>query len=382
MSDTAPQNTLGPGSVDWRDLYKDPYLITAVVLALLVSVPLASPADTEFWLNEYSYYFDAPLLALTALALWKAASMAPSPRAQRFWKYLTVGFGFWLAIRLGGPFLTGTSPAAMLVTDLLYLAFYLFLILGFQVRPHQQVYDAGGELIQRLESTGATLFSFGMLVYFVLIPAAFSPDSLITSVPSAMLYAVLNVYLFARALSLMRSWHSDPWRGCYGWLVVATAGFILLDGLDLASRLDQQLDSNFRGTIFEAFWLLPMLGFIAAARLYARSSSGSDDLPAPAEFEELLWKWRGKLAYLALIPPMLHIALQITGWADDSTGTARDVFIVLWVFAAFGLSILYDRSLLSQQHRFAQRHSQTNQQLEVVRRMDAMHGGWHSSRFQ
>ena len=255
MSDTAPQNTLGPGSVDWRDLYKDPYLITAVVLALLVSVPLASPADTEFWLNEYSYYFDAPLLALTALALWKAASMAPSPRAQRFWKYLTVGFGFWLAIRLGGPFLTGTSPAAMLVTDLLYLAFYLF-------------------------------------------------------------------------------------------------------------------------------WLLPMLGFIAAARLYARSSSGSDDLPAPAEFEELLWKWRGKLAYLALIPPMLHIALQITGWADDSTGTARDVFIVLWVFAAFGLSILYDRSLLSQQHRFAQRHSQTNQQLEVVRRMDAMHGGWHSSRFQ
>lgn len=360
-------------NVAWMDLIKDPFIMASGALVVLVSIPLVVPAlSTEFWIKKYPYYFDTPLLALAAFALWRAEKRTENIRSGLFWNYLAFGFGFWLTIRLGGTFLDDDSRAAFLATDLLYLAFYLFLILAFQLQPHQQWQEKQDDLMRQLESAGATLFSFGLLIYIVVIPATYNPISLFTHIPSAMLYVVLNLYLLARVLVLRNASKRDPWRGCYNWLLVATAGFVLLDGFDLASRIDGRIDEALRGTLLESLWLLPIVAFIAAARLFTLNGLNSGVTSQERDFEELVRRWRGKLTYLAVVPPLIHILLEIVGWADEQTRAPREILVVIWVLTAAALSLVYDRRLLGYQQALHQQHEQINQQLEVAQRMDAV----------
>lgn len=359
--------------VSRQKLLQDPYVVATAALIVLASIPLASPVlSSAFWIHTYPYYFDTPILALTALTLWNARRASTDKQSGRFWSYLAVGFLFWLSIRLGGPLLTVDSPTATLATDLVYLAFYLVLILAFQIRPHLRWRDTSASPIQQLESTGATLFGFGLLIYFVVIPATYHPSSLYTNIPSAMLYVVLNFYLFTRALALRRSGKHDPWRGCYNWLALATAGFVLLDGFDLATRINSGLNAAVQGTLLEAFWLLPLLAFVVAARLYTLSAGELRSAVPTEDSDDLVWKWRGKLTYFALVPPLIHIALEILGWSDERTRTPREILVLFWIFAAAALSVVYDRRLLSRQLALEQRHRQVHQQLEVAQRMEAV----------
>jgi len=354
-----------------QGILADPYLVAAIVLIVLVSIPLAAPGlDSVFWINHYPFYFDAPLLLLTCVALWSARRTASGKRSRAFWGYLATGFAFWLLVRVIDPVFPQTPPAATLTADLLYLGFYLCLILGFQLRPHRASQDTGDDLIRQLESTGATLFVFGLLVYFVIIPATYNPGALLTNIPSATLFVALNLYLFLRVFALRHSWRHGLWRQCYNCLVAATTGFVLLDSLDLASRINGKYDAPIQGTLVEALWLVPLVGFIAAARLYARSTSDARAAGTHENLEKLIFAWRGKLTYFALVPPVVHIALEFLGWADPLTRSPREILVVFWVLSAAGVSFLYDRRLLKQQQTLEARHRRINRQLEVTQRMD------------
>lgn len=354
-----------------RALLRDPYIVAAGLLVVLVSVPLTTqPPKTEFWTKLYPFYFDAPLLAVTAFTVWIASRGSATTQADRFWTFMAAGFLFWLCVRLTGPLIIDGPPLTAFIRDLLYLAFYLCLILAFQLRPHLRRRDNTANLIRQLESSGATLFCFGVLIYLVVLPAAYNPSALLTNIPSTMLYVVLNFYLFMRAAALKNSCEQPLWREIYSCLVLATAAFVLLDGLDLAIRFNDTLDALMSGTLFEALWLLPLLGFVAASRLYKLNEG---ELSTEEEdTEALVWKWRGKLAYFALIPPLIHISMELAGWADEQTRTPREVLVVVWVFLAAGLSFIYDNRLISQQQKLEKRHREVNHQLEIAQRMDVV----------
>ncbi|MBT8144535.1 MAG: response regulator [Gammaproteobacteria bacterium] len=357
----------------WWGLLRDPFVIVAIVLTVLVSIPLATPAlDSSFWNNVYPFYLDTPLLALTALALWTARRRAAGMQSRAFWTYLAAGFVFWLMVRVAGALFTQTTREASLTADLLYLAFYLCLILGLQQRPHLVSQDSSDDLIRQLDSTGATLFVFGLMIYFVLIPATYNPSAMLTNIPSTMLYVVLNLYLFLRVLALRTSWGYAPWRQCYNGFLTAMAGFVLLDSIDLAARINTTFDAAIQGTLIEALWLLPLLGLIAAARIYTRSAADTPTVAAAENREKLILAWRGKLAYFALVPPVIHMSLEFLAWADDLTRAPREILVVVWVVAAAALSFVYDRHLLRRQQSLEERHQRVNQQLEVAQRMDAV----------
>ena len=109
------------------------------------------------------------------------------------------------------------------------------------------------------------VFLVGMLVYFVLIPGALTPESYQSWVPSLVLYGALDWYMLLTLVYLHRTAAEDRWRIVYGWLAVGVGGFAFTDALEVLYNLGLMewltVDSP-----LNIIWNLPYLALGMAGR--------------------------------------------------------------------------------------------------------------------
>ena len=219
----------------WQTVRRNPVTWFAGAAAAVVLVPYLVPLLPQSSLEYFAtWYADFPLI-LAAMAAFQYQRGAIALRVERrYWDLWTAAFGCWLLVRMLYAFV----PVAWLtwwldlVVDALYLMFYLCIILALELRPDRPAPPSLSTFRRRLETAGATVFLFGLLLYFAIIPGMLSYERYWTWVPSMLLYVTLDVLVVARLLHLRHDARSERWRAIYGLTALTALLWIVTDGLE------------------------------------------------------------------------------------------------------------------------------------------------------
>ncbi len=243
------------------------------LLSLLPSLRGVEFEDVGFtWADQYS---DVPTMALVLVAMSLLASHAQERAEGRFWRLMSGCVLAWLGVRVLYFFVPFDAQGIGfdLVTDVLYLVGYFLIALGLETPPDRAPEGGSRGRERRVESLGTLVFGFGLLTYFVVVPAVFDPDIYASWVSSMLLYAVLDVYLLTRAVTLLRGGLAPGWRAPMGWLAV-TLGLWLVGDLTEGLMYLETIPFVDPGTPWDVLWALPSLTLLIAVRSRSCASSG------------------------------------------------------------------------------------------------------------
>lgn len=247
---------------------KDPLLgigVLAWFLSALPSLLPGDPSDLAFvWADQYS---DVPTVTLVIAAALMRAARTPLRSERLFWRLLAVGLGGWMIVR--GLYLLipyeNRGIGFNLASDACYLAGYLFIALALELGL-----APGAEVrVRRVEAVGTLVFGFTMLSYFTFAPSVFNPAAYTEWVSSLFLYALFDLYLVVRFVTIQRSMSDPSWRQAMPWLGVT---FLLWLAGDVTEGL------MYRGTLpmsepalpSDLLWLAPSLTLLVAVRVRSR----------------------------------------------------------------------------------------------------------------
>ncbi len=332
-------------------------LATAGVLAvvLLHVRPLFTGTEVGHW-NRY--FLGVHLL--TIWALQHRVREIPRAAERRFWNGITLAFLIWSAWEAFRAFFPGgnLSTGGVLIEETSYVLFYLVLIFSIESHPHRKPAE-GPSLIRRerrrFELVGATLFSLGLLVYFIVIPVRIAQSEYDTYLPSNCLYVALQLLVVTRAVHAYRTARGKRWRTIYIFLILALGGMAATDTVDLLTYVP----------LFElplatySLWFLPYLPLIACARWRHSPSLRAEPETTHAVLEQELLKLPFPnilLSYTVLLPA-LHLLFEHLALLDPAATRQRALGVLIHVL----LFII----LIGQQQRHEEARSR---RLEAERR--------------
>jgi len=365
--------TLGRQSAELGRFLKDDRC-TRYFLLFLAVLNLSYVVSFLTWEQHgtfHSLYAGAFLLPAMMLAFQHRLREIADAAERRFWNLATVALAFWWVAALVYVVVPDAwwGMTADLITDCLYVLFYFSIFLAVRNRPNPaealQV-----KLVRRLDSLGALVLVFGLLIYFVLVPSVFNHDEYETWLPSLYLYVALDVALFWQLAALSRRSASARWRSLYGALSVAFLLFAvtdLLECLTYAGILDWK-----PGAKTDLLWNAPILALVLAARLRHR------ECPAAPETSSLDGTWNhgtvgsGSLLLVAAFSfPMIHFSFYLLGLLDGATREPREVVVLTCLVVVGALAIAEDKVLrrLSAEVDAQRRHTeQLRMEKEVAER--------------
>ncbi|MEM1180299.1 MAG: PAS domain-containing protein [Acidobacteriota bacterium] len=329
----------GPGRSGYGhpvDLRRDPtFLAGALSLAALAVAFPWGGQELARWLG----YFGGPaiLLTLSVFALVRAAAATRRAPEKRFWRLLAGAFTcWWVTVVFASP-LEPRSDVRDLLADAAYAGFYALLIVAVETRPHRRLEGTTGPLEQRLMAPAAGFLVVGWLIYFSMISVAYGLRTEESVVPSLLLFSLLDLYWAGRLMQLARR-AVGGWRSIYGWLAAAAFGFL---ATDLYAVFEQVLALDPRWDRWQnALFFLPMALVVGAARLGAGGPRSSTMLapqsPIVRPLPTVLW---------AFSFPVLHAALELTGWLAPAGHRPRELVVVAMV-AILGAYAVFQRQLL------------------------------------
>ena len=312
--------------------------------------------------TEYGTYGQIPLLTLLLGAYGWRLRQVPAGEERRFWIWLLIGFGIWLANDV--LYYTGALallPVPELLTrNHLHLATFLSMFLALEQRP-----DLGAGWSQQcpgrsFTTIGTVLFVFGVLAYCVLVPSSLHRVDQTSRVPSFFLFVTLDLVLLARLLAFLRNKADASWRQRYALMAVAVA---MWTAMDLKDGI-----LNARGLPVVAGGLIDLVYFGAqgcfalCAAIQPGQSQGGD---RSLKRVELPGSSRLLLTY-AFLPPVAHIGLHTLGVMDVQLETARGVVILAMLL---GMLLLIGLRL-----RWLQRdYSQLNSAVDSLTISETLH---------
>lgn len=233
------------------------------LLSLLPSLVPVLPSGLTFsWADQYN---DVPTLVFVVVAAALRARSAHERKERTFWRLFIAGNAGWIAVRA----LYVVVPYAErglksdLFTDICYLTGYLCLAVALELRPDRD--PPGWTRVRRVESLGILTFGFLMLSYFTLAPSVFNPEAYASWVTSMTLYAVLDVWLVARALRLLWTGLEPEWVVPVRFLAGAFAVWLVGDVMEGLMYLEAipYIDA---GSPADVIWSLPQLLLLLAVR--------------------------------------------------------------------------------------------------------------------
>ncbi len=345
-----------------RDAVFKVFLIFLGVLQL----PYFFPAVSLDQLATYSaYYSSLVLLPAVMLVLQSRLREIQSDRERQFWHGLTFAFAIWWlvsAIYAFVPFrLWGAS--ADLFTDVLFALFYLTLFLAADLRPHSRTGGVFRDALTTLQSIGAMILVFGLLIYFVLIPSRINEAAYSTWVPSLYLFVVLDVLLVIRFAILARN-TSERWRPVYALLALTFFFWALLDlaeCLAYAGILDWQ-----EGQIQDLLWNAPWVSLVAAARLRHAPPRPRADSTLTDRTTTARPTWGSPLVLTAFVFPLLHYSLYLSRLLDEQARRPREI-VVLVSLLVLGAMALIENSVLRRMSARAAAERREAQRLRVAK---------------
>jgi signal transduction histidine kinase/CheY-like chemotaxis protein len=349
----------------------DPIVRLAVAVAALAYLPYVLPVLSPEARAEYGYgYRDVPLVALL-VAVYVARARRESGSNRRFFGLLAAAFGVWLSVYvlslLAGR-AVADSLAATFVEDLLWVAAYLLLALTVQLGDEGRL-RPGSETSRRkaLETAAAVLFTFGLLVYFVVLPGALNPEAYGTYVPSVLLYCALDAYLL---VGFLRAAFRDRGRrsATLGWLAAAASAWLATDLFDALGYLEV-IPSFAYGSRVEWIYLPGTVLAIVAGRARPKLALSSRIEPAPEESRAT--PMAGSVA-LPLLLVALHFALHDLGALDSLTRPAREVVLLVLVVSLALLGVASQRLLERENDRLATERTEALVRVQESRRLESL----------
>ncbi|NJL27791.1 MAG: hypothetical protein HC897_07785, partial [Thermoanaerobaculia bacterium] len=256
-------------------LRRDPWVWVCaglfVLLASIYLVPLLGPSVLE----GLGWYGNDPIfLSLLLLAIQLGLGRSSSAGERLFWSYVTAALAFWLIAAIYTALLpllglSGRIVPAVL-SDCLYLSYYLALLLATEVDPEGPTPQWTSEPDRRLNAWGGVLFAFALLAYFVLIPSRLDPAEYGTWRPSMLLYLGLETLLSVRFAHRASRARSEKWRSIFALLLIASVLSLLLLALEYWALFPGSPIPDDYGSPWDLVWCLPFLPALLAARLQHR----------------------------------------------------------------------------------------------------------------
>ena len=342
-AETKHKPGLWPAGI-WTLLRTDRWLLASAACFLsLLPCYLLLAEHRRTWLTLVGV--PMVFLGLAVATSWRAAATTRRSAEKKFWRLLCSALLCWWLAVLVYAISGSASIWGDLLGDLLYAGFYGLLIVAIETRPHRRSEVA--RLEQRLMAPAAGFFVVGWLIYFPVVKAAADLGAEESTLPSLMLFMVLDVYLAGRLVQLAYR-PTGGWRPIYLVLAMGATGFL---AGDLWTLTKSWFDLPWRWSEpANALYALPILMLIAAARLAsygpARAAAQPARLPAPISrpLPTVLW---------ALSFPTLHGLLggafastdRLPGGLSAAGEGPREV-VVMVMLATLGAYALLQRHLL------------------------------------
>jgi signal transduction histidine kinase/CheY-like chemotaxis protein len=347
------------------------YVLVFGSVALLYALPILSREQLQ---SFGQLHFDLTFVPIVLLALTRHLRTIPDREERVFWYLLVVAAGFWLLVlvffaavpdRLWGM---GWTVA----TDCLYLGYYLSFLLAVERRPHRAGVSEVLNAERWLKSLGTTALASGLLVYFVVVPAAFNQTFYSTSLPSFHLFLALDTLIIVRLLWVLGSCDSRRWRVIYGALLAQAALLGLCDLLEWLTYTNVLPWQSGRAT--DLVWALPTLAFVVAARLRHQHLPGK--APARAHGATEGEGEFGQVGIFLVVAGFsfvaIHYVLYAVGLLDLTTKPAREIVVAASLMVIVVLAVVAYRTLERQRDAMKRRHQKLEAQLQQAQKMEAI----------
>ena len=328
-------------------LQRDPVLWIGAIAYLAIILAYVFPGlDPEARYRAIEWYSLIPILLVTMAAPWVALPPVSSPFARHFWGAWTFALFMVFLVNVLRAFAGGLQDGWKLGVDVGYVLFYLSIVLALQVKPGRKARSWFWRRHDLYEVAGTGVFVFVLLLYFVLIPRAFSPDDFDSWIPSLILYFSLDVFIFLNLVYLRQTCSDPGWRIAYTWLALAAATWAATDSAEVLTYLGV-ISLPPLGPL-DFLWYIPWIFVLLAARIRAHpvpswfATVGMRRGPPPED--ELLAR-PGWLVISALALPFIHFGVNLLGVMDPSTRNLREVVVLGSLLLLLTLSALHRRAL-------------------------------------
>jgi signal transduction histidine kinase/CheY-like chemotaxis protein len=319
------------------------------------------------------YIIDPVLLGVVASCYLQARRQTQHVEERRFWDFMALGFVLHLsvlALNLGwnSP---GHTAATWILSDTFFLLFYLALFLAVETRPHRASGWSHSNRALRLDSLGAVVFVFVLLVYVILVPSRFNADEYESSLPALAMFVTLDLVLVGRALFFRRTARTLRWQRLYGMLALGALCTAFNDGREL---VDFAMGWGVpRGNLWDWLWYPQAIIFIALGRA-AVLLPANEVQPPPrndAAVRPAVAPACTLMVYGFLLP-VLHFLWHQMHLVDPSMRSIRDLVVLTGLFI-LALMAVMQYVVLSRQHRALQTQlTQAQENLHQSRRMEAV----------
>jgi signal transduction histidine kinase len=344
-------------------------------LMLLVVLPYLAPDVAGETLSEWSeLYADLLMLVfVTATLGWWRARGAPKS-ALIFRRILFGAYGVLLAqvlLLLTLPTDDWQTIDASLVYS--YLCYYFLILTALAVQPHLESRGAARPWLRVLRPLGTLMLLFGLLMYFVGIPALYKwdlgPEGWL---PTIALYFLLDLVLVGAAFRARSVTESAAWRSIYGWLLLSVGAGAVADLVDLCMRAEliPWVDT---GTPLDLLWFAPYPPLILAMRGLVAAPGSDETVASPSTESELLHVF-GSLRWLAyaLSIPVMHLLLEQFHASDPALEGAREGLVLIYVLSMGGVALAFEKLLRNENRRLERDQAVAREQLHAARRMEGI----------
>jgi PAS domain S-box-containing protein len=322
-----------------------PTRITLSAVAAVVAFSFLPVAES---LRVGALYSVTPIFLIWNIFWFGTRSRKAVGEERHFWIDLTCAAAAWCFGSVLLLMLADQSGLAIILTETVYAAIYVFLLRASDRTFHEPAEPNGSHWPM------ATFFVAGLFLYWVLPGALVEPGLSRSETSSRLLYISANGYLTIRLGYL--AWRArGSWRAIFLILCTSTASLMVY----AVARL---FDEPTRFT--QAQWYLPFLLWLIAARIPTDTHSNDRHVALPGT--------RRTALATGLVLPVIHFAGYGLHLLDPGLRDWREVLICAWLVVFGGLAITQRRRLhrhlrnLIDERRTLMRSSDTKTDLRVI----------------
>ncbi len=337
-------------------LLRDPVVRLGGLVLALVAVPFLLPGlDPETVATWSATYSSFPLLLTCLLAFQFRLRGTADSKERRFWNLWTLALTAWLLNSLLSfwfDFRNDWSVQTDLILIGCYFLFYSFAAMALETRP-QPAASRQERLAQVVQRIGTLVFFFGLLIYFVIIPALLDPVEYESS--SLLLFVALDFYLVIRLTGLRRDAPDLRWRRVYTWLMVTASLWMLTDAIEMLiwAEILPWVDD---GTALDLLWFPAYFTLIIAARI--REVPAEELTTRPTGFQ------LGSLVWFSVSFPVIHFSLTRLGLATPGLVPLRETLALVLLVLMAVMVVLYARLMRSENLRLEKERLQSQEQVK------------------
>jgi signal transduction histidine kinase/CheY-like chemotaxis protein len=347
-----------------RQLWKDPVVRVFLVLYLLFQIPYFLPSLSSDRVRAYDWFVSAAFyLPFLTCVLWPAKKQAMPDNERNFWKALTLAYTLWWAVSVINVFrVTGAwISSSDIVTDGLFLGFYIYWLVALSFRPHALQPHPVEESDRWLRGAAAVTLAMFLFFYFILVPYRYAPERFDLWIPSLFFFSALDSVLLILLVRLALGLKVVRWQVLYGTLAVAMFMYAALDLLEAASYLNQPEWAQ--NHVSNAIWSIPFLVMVLAGR--------SRNLDFPSRPQETIRQGKqydrrisplSPIIMMSFVLPLLHIGLEQLGWEREDLEAAQGA-VVLASLGIFWVLALLENQALRKSSRLARAKTIENERL-------------------